>query len=196
MTMKRKKSSLPLANPTQTRLGLPTIMERDLAAAHGSTYVHLAVFAIDIDRVYWLDPEDSTLPFGWEVFLTDYFLLASKSSTDGLTDELIESICTPLLEETPGEPPLGGQIVFAIYDAVARGALPQSLTNLFSGWKSPPRELVSTLQALHTSADQSAQQLAAYCLAADLEPPLAPPTRAALENIRSGQLRPSGRSAE
>jgi hypothetical protein len=189
MTMTRKKSSLPLANPRQTGLGLPTIMERDLAAAHGGAYVHLAVFAIDIDRVYWLDPEDSTLPFGWEVFLTEYYLLACRNGPQVLADELLESICTPLLEETPGEPPLGGQIVFASYDAVVRGALPPTLANIFGSWKSPPRELVSVLRELHACADESAAQLATHCLTADLQPPLAPPTREALERIRSGQLR-------
>jgi hypothetical protein len=189
----KRKSSLPLASPTQTGLGLPTIMDRDLAAAHGAAYVHLAVFAIDIDRVYWLDPEDDTLPFGWEVFLTEYYLLARKSASDAVSDELLEGICTPLLEETPGEPPLGGQIVFAIYDAVARGAVPQALTNIFTSWKHPPRDLIAALKELHAKRDDTARQLATYCLEAELEPPLAPPTREALESIRSGQLRPAAK---
>jgi hypothetical protein len=37
-------------------------MNQELAAAHGSNYVDLAAFAIDIDRVYWLDPDDARLP--------------------------------------------------------------------------------------------------------------------------------------
>ena len=69
------KRALPSVAPEQTALGLPTIMDRELAAAHGVTYVHLAVFAIDVDRVYWLEPEHEGLPFGWEVFLTEQFLL-------------------------------------------------------------------------------------------------------------------------
>lgn len=184
----KRKTSLPLASPNQTGLGLPTIMDRELAAAHGSAYVHLAVFAIDVDRVYWLDPEDNRLPFGWEVFLTEHYLLAWASAT-GTHAEVIEAVCAPLLEETPGEPPLGGQIVFAVYDAVVRGALPQALTGLFTGWRNPPRELVSVLQELHNTSDASAQQLAKHCLEASVEPPLAPPTRQALENIQRGQLR-------
>lgn len=185
----KPKNSLPLANPTQTGLGLPTIMDRELAGAHGSGYVHLAVFAIDVDRVYWLDPEDPNQPFGWEVFLTEHYLLAWASALGAEHTEIIEAICSPLLEETPGEPPLGGQIVFAVYDAVVRGALPQELTRMFASWRSPPRELISVLQELHNTSDETARRLAEHCLEVELQPPLAPPTREALENIRRGQLR-------
>lgn len=185
-----KRRSLPLSTPSQAGLGLPTIMDRDLAAAHGSAYVFLAVFAIDIDRVYWLDPEDASLPFGWEVFLTEYFVLSWAHAQGERSQELLDAICTPLLEETPGEPPLGGQVVFAVYDAVARGALPEALKTLFTSWRHAPRELLQNLQTLHASAGASAKQLAAHCLAADLQPPLAPPTRQSLEQIVSGELQP------
>ncbi len=50
-----RRSSLP--EPVRR-----TIMNQELAAAHGSNYVDLAAFAIDIDRVYWLDPDDARLP--------------------------------------------------------------------------------------------------------------------------------------
>jgi hypothetical protein len=167
-------------------------MDRDLVASYGSAYVQLAVFAIDIDRVYWLEPEDATLPFGWEVFLTEYYLLAtaagSGSQPPAASQELLEALCLPLLDETPGEPPLGGQVVFAIYDAVTRGALPAALTALFHRWHSPPRELVTQLAELHAQADATAQRLAAHCLAAELIPALAAPTRDALEQICSAQL--------
>ncbi|HET8932187.1 MAG TPA: hypothetical protein VFN67_02050 [Polyangiales bacterium] len=181
---------LPLANPNQSALGLPTIMDRDLAAAHGSTYVYLAVFAIDIDRVYWLDPEDTRLPFGWEVFLTEWYLLTWANAQAERGPEVLDAICTPLLEETPGEPPLGGQLVFAVYDAVTRGVLPEQLRTLFTSWRHAPHELLQNLEALHKNALASAKQLAAHCLAADLQPPLAAPTRHTLEQIQSGELQP------
>ena len=178
MTRRRK---LPLASP-DTSLGLPTIMDRDLAAAHGVEYVHLAVFSIDIDRVYWLEPELASLPFGWEVFLTEWYLLSRKLGDAG---DMLEAICGTLLEETPGEPPLGGQLVFAIYDALTRGALPESLRTVFRAWKQPPRELLNSLAGLHARGADAARTLAEHCLNAELEPPLAPPTRAALEQFRA-----------
>ena len=193
--MKRRKS-LPLANPNQSGLGLPTIMDRDLAAAHGSTYIYLAAFAIDIDRVYWLDPEDTALPFGWEVFLTEYYLLTWANAQGERSQEVLDAICTPLLEETPGEPPLGGQLVFAVYDAVTRGALPEQLRTLFTSWRNAPRELLQTLHELHENALATAQQLAAHCLAAELQPPLAAPTRHSLEQIQSGELQPKATSPQ
>ena len=186
-----KRKSLPVATPSQSGLGLPTIMNRDLVAAHGVTYVHLAVFCIDIDRVYWMDPEDTSLPFGWEVFLTEFFLLYTQPP-----QELLETICTELLEETQGEPPLGGQIAFAVYDAVQRGALPAELTGMFGGWKNPPRELVSQLAELHAQATDNAKRLATHCLQVELSPPLAPPTREALEKIVRGELLPAAAPTE
>lgn len=177
-----RKRELPKIAPGQSALGLPTIMDRDLAAAHGVKYVHLAVFAIDIDRVYWLDPEAPDLPFGWEVFLTERFLLTPPTAES----ELLEAICMPLLEETPGEPPLGGQLVFAVYDAVRRGELPEELRKLFFAWRSPPRELLAGLAELHTNAQTSLPGLVEHCLQAELSPPLAPPTREALLKMLSG----------
>jgi hypothetical protein len=189
-----RRRRLPLAPIAAPGLGLPTIMDRDLVSSYGAAYVRLAVFAIDVDRVYWLEPEDSALPFGWEVFLTEYYLLATldrdaaTAQPTAASEELLEALCLPLLDETPGEPPLGGQIVFAVYDAVARGALPTPLTALFHRWRNPPRELAAQLASLHTRSDEVAQQLAAHCLDAELSPPLAQPTRAALESICSGGL--------
>lgn len=181
-----KRKSLPVATPAQSGLGLPTIMNRDLVAAYGVNYVHLAVFCIDIDRVYWLDPEDASLPFGWEVFLTEFYVLYTQPA-----QEILETVCTELLEETQGEPPLGGQIAFAVYDAVQRGALPAELTRMFGVWKNRPRDLVSQLAELHTQAAENAKRLAAHCLQVELSPPLAPPTREALEKIVRGELLPA-----
>jgi hypothetical protein len=186
------KRELPKVAPSQTALGLPTIMDRDLAAAHGVRYVHLAVFAIDIDRVYWLDPEAPDLAFGWEVFLTELFLLSHLSAASLEHRELLEAICMPLLEETPGEPPLGGQLVFAVYDAVQRGELPVELRKLFFGWRSPPRELLAGLAQLQQNVQSSLPALVEYCLAAELSPPLAPPTREALSKMLNGLIPPPG----
>jgi len=183
----KRKPSLPLA-PTQTGLGLPTIMDRDLAGTYGVEYVRLAVFSIDIDRVYWLDPDDESLPFGWEVFLTEYYLLSRHAPPRSAERELLEAVCAPLLDETPGEPPLGGQLVFAVYDALSRGHLPNTLRALFRTWRRVPQDLVAGLTALHQQAHSRAQLLAEHCLQAELDPPLAPPTRATLERIRSGEL--------
>jgi hypothetical protein len=180
MTPRRR---LPLASDAAPSLGLPTIMDRELAAAHGVEYVHLAVFSIDIDRVYWLEPELATLPFGWEVFLTERFLIGHIGVVTAARRDLLEVLCAPLLEETPGEPPLGGQIVFAIYDAVVRGALPVELTPMFASWRHPPRDLVASLADLHTDALRWQHTLAAHCLAVELVPPLAPPTRDVLTRM-------------
>jgi hypothetical protein len=182
-----KRKRLPLADPSRSSLGLPTVMDRDLAGTYGVDYVHLAVFAIDIDRVYWLDPEAADLPFAWEVFLTEYYVLARTAQPSAASQELLEAVCTSLLEETPGEPPLGGQIVFAVYDAVERGLL-RELAPLFQNWRNPPEDLVAQLATLHVQSGVMAQRLADHCLQAELEPPLAPPTRQTLERIRSGEL--------
>jgi hypothetical protein len=160
-------------------LGLPTIMDRELAGTYGVPYVHLAVFAIDIDRVYWLDPELASLPFGWEVFLTERYLSDNALT---LSEELLEAVCQPLLDETPGEPPLGGQIVFAVFAAVQRGALPGTLGKLFAHWRNPPGELLDSLTQLR-GEPAALLPLCRHCLSAELDPPLAPPTRAALEAI-------------
>jgi len=181
-----KRKSLPVAKPPQNGLGQPTIMNRELAAAHGVAYVHLAVFCIDVDRVYWLDPESTSLPFAWEVFLTEYYLLHAQPSA-----ELVAAVVAELLEEAPGEPPLGGQIAFAAYAAAERGALPPELKRLFTGWKRAPDDLLAQLAELHAHAPDTAKQLATHCLQAQLNPPLAPPTREALERITRGELAPS-----
>lgn len=164
-------------------LALHTIMDPQLAAAHGSSYVDLAAFAIDVDRVYWLAPEDERLPFGWEVLLTEHYLLRWCETHVALRHELLEAICAPLLQERPGEPPLGGQIVFAVYDALVRGALPDELRNLFASWRHAPRELLHALHELRESGRATLKRLAVHCLSVDLQPPLAATTRETLEQI-------------
>lgn len=169
----------------EDELDLHTVMDHALAVAHGSGYVDLAVFAIDIDRVYWLDPEDERLPFGWEVFLTEHLLLDWSNAQEHRGKALLAALCAPLLVEKPGEPPLGGQIVFAVYDAVVRGALPDELLDLFASWRSAPRELLHALHELREAGPAILEQLAEHCLRAELQPPLAAATRQALEQLRA-----------
>jgi len=112
----------------QTGLGLHTIMDRHLAAAFGAKYVHLVVFAIDIDRVYWLDPDRADLPFGWEVFLVEHALLARFDRESAIDRELVAAVVANILEAPPGEPALGGQIDPATLDTPQmREALLQGL---------------------------------------------------------------------
>jgi hypothetical protein len=182
------KRLLPKLQDAQVGLGLPTIMDRALAAAHGSRYVHLAVFAIDIDRVYWLDPERTDLPFGWEVFLTERYLLDHVDASDPKQRDLLEATCADLMEESPGEPPLGGQLAFAVYDALQRGQLPKELGAMFKRWRMPPKSLVQSLAKLWNASAEQSVTLAAACLDAELSPPLAEPTKKALEAMRDGKL--------
>jgi hypothetical protein len=156
-------------------------MDRALAAAHGASYVHLAVFAIDVDRMYWVDPERNDMPFGWEVFLTESYVLGSLDATQEAQHDLLEAVCMDIMDETPGEPPLGGQLVFAVHDAVERQRLPSTLRGLFLRWPSQPAELRASLDTLWKSAPGSLVELAAQCLQMDLTPPLAPPTRSVLQ---------------
>lgn len=167
----------------QAGLGLRTIMDRQLAAKLGSKYVHLVVFAIDIDRVYWLEPERSDLAFGWEVFLCEQHVLAHFDRESATDRELVAAVTANILEQPAGEPSLGSQIVFAIYDAVRRGELDAELGQLFMAWHKPPVDLVESLAELWKNPGDSARPLANHCLRAPLTPPLAAPTRAALEAL-------------
>jgi hypothetical protein len=180
------RRSLRTVRKEQTGLGLNTIMDRQLAVTLGSKYVQLAVFAIDIDRVYWLEPERSDLPFGWEVFLCELEVLAQFDRESATDRELIAAMCANVLEAPPGEPALGAQIVFAIYDAVRRGQLDSELSALFALWPKPPEDLVASLAQLWQAPVESAKRLAEHCLRASLTPPLAPPTRARLEALANG----------
>jgi hypothetical protein len=180
------RRALRTVSKQQTGLGLQTIMDRQLAVTLGSKYVHLAAFAIDIDRVYWLEPERSDLPFGWEVFLCEHEVLA-RFDRESLSDrELLAAMCANVLEAPPGEPALGGQIVFAIYDAIRRGQLDSELSALFMAWHKPPEDLVVSLAQLWAAPRESAKRLAEHCLRASLTPPLAPPTLVTLEGLAKG----------
>jgi hypothetical protein len=175
------KRTLPQASEPDPQ---PTIMDRALAAAHGARYVQLCAFAIDVDRVYGEQPEDSELPFGWEVFLTECYAVGSLDGSDAAQRTLIEETCLALLEQPPDEQGHGSQLLFAIYDAIERGLYPKSLRGLFRSWRSRPRQLQRALDALWADAETSLRALAAHCLASGVE--LSAPTRRALVAMRGG----------
>jgi hypothetical protein len=177
------KKKLGVVSPASQGLGLPTIMDPELAGARGVRYVHLVAFAIDVDRVrdeVETEAMDPRWPFGFEVFLTEAWIL------EGLDPRaeraIIETACASAMKKstrTPGQL-LGAQLPFAVYDAVARGALPDDLRPLFRAWKSPPRELMRELAPLWEDAEAEKRRLAKACLEVEMDPPLAPPTVATL----------------
>jgi hypothetical protein len=183
------KRSLPTVDPEEEGLGAPTIMEPALAARHGAAYVHLAAFAIDVDRIRIFVEQhhpDADLPFGWEVFLTEAYVLRSFDPDHPRARAVLEDACLSVLELATGpegEPPLGSQLPFAMYDAVHRGAMPQDFAQLFGAWRAPPEDLVEALAPLWAEAHRHVPSLAQLCLDADIEPPLPPPTVMALEEL-------------
>lgn len=177
------RKALRIVRKEQTGLGLRTIMDRQLATKLGSKYVQLVVFAIDIDRIYWLEPERSDLPFGWEVFLCEHQVLSQLDQASAIDRELIAAVCANILEAPAGEPALGSQIAFAIYDAVQRGQLDAELGQLFMAWHKPPEDLIESLAELWKDPGPALRPLAEHCLRATLTPPLAAPTRAVLETL-------------
>ena len=178
---KRRLPAAPAAGLDHT-----TIMDRELAALHGGAYVQLAVFAIDLDRLYALDPERPALPFGWEVFLVEQYLLARIDGHAEPGRALLEDACLSVLAQPPEEQGYGSQLVFAVYDALARGALPESLRPVFARWLKPPVQLQEALDELWSDAPAVLARCAADCLTRKLDPPLAPPTRTTLEAMRAG----------
>ncbi|MBK8171547.1 MAG: hypothetical protein IPK60_14535 [Sandaracinaceae bacterium] len=159
-------------------LGRKTVMDRTLAAAHGVPYVHLVAFAIDTDRVRErLDESDEELlPMGWEIFLLEHYILMLFDGSREDHRLLLEEACLAVLDQPPGESPLGGQLPFAVYNAVRRGKLPEELDIVFKQWRKKPDEMLVKLDALWEDPDTNAADFAHACLTADLSPPPAPPT--------------------
>ena len=174
------------------KLDQPTIMNSALAAKYGVAYVRLCAFAIDIDRAYTEledddDDEGEELPLGWEVFLTEVYMLGSiAAGSDDVARGLIEETCLSILEQAPDEQGYGSQLLFAVYDAVARGAYPESLRSLFRSWHKPPRQLLDALAELHREPGPAIAALAERALHAPTDPGPSPPTRATLEQMREG----------
>jgi hypothetical protein len=189
-TRRVTKKQLRVVRPQDQKLGRPTIMDRALAQRYGAPYVHLAAFAIDIDRVRELDPEDDTLPFGWEVWLTERYLVHLFDTATRDPAPMIEDACLSVLElprPAPGQPAaFGSQLPFAVYAGVTREKLPEALAACFRSWKKPPRQLLEAL----AEADQHEgllARLAGHCLRAPVEPPLVEPVRTVLTTFEGGQ---------
>jgi hypothetical protein len=183
-----KKKGLRVARPADTKLGRATIMDRALAHKYGAPYVHLAAFAIDIDRVHRLEGERSTLPFAWEVYLTEMRLARFMDEATVDPSTMFEDMCLsvmdlPAARETQGV--LGAQLPFAFYVGLAHDHLPTRVGTCFQGWKKPPIELIEETGKLAETSGLLAK-LAQHCLGAGLEPPLVEPVRVALEAMKSG----------
>jgi hypothetical protein len=195
--MMKRRRVLHRAERGKTKLELPTIMDRGLAQKHGAPYIHLAAFAIDIDRLFAAvapDDEDDIgltgetpeeLPFGWEVFLTSARVRALDPG-DPKVLAMLEEACAFVLDQAPDEQGYGSQLVFGVYDAVKRGALPQQLADLFRSWRGRPKQLDRALDQLWKDP-AALPAIAARCTAITLDPPLAPPTRTALQQMAAGQ---------
>lgn len=179
------RRSLPQMPRASEGLGRRTIMDRALATRHGAPYVHLAAFAIDVDRVRDAREDvDDPLPFGWEVLLTEAYLIDALDPAARPGDRtLIEDAVLSVLEGEPGAEILGSQLPFAVWDAIARGAWPDELRALFAGWKARPRELVAALAPLWAESPTHVRALAQACLDTAIEPPLAPPTLETLARL-------------
>lgn len=172
-----------MARPGQAQLEEPTIMNRLLAAQYGGAYVQLAVFAIDLDRVFVEDAGERTLPFGWEVFVTECYLLGRIGAHDVEQHALIEDTCVAILEQEPDEQGYGSQLLFAAYDAIERGFYPKALGAVFSSWRKRPKQLFKALTHVWQAPARELAACARHALNVKLDPPLAPPTQQALEEM-------------
>lgn len=177
------KKSLPRVSGPVDGLGRPTIMDRALAASHGVDYVHLAAFAIDVDRVREeVEDLDDPRPFAWEVFLVEQYLGAHFDPIRRPEQVLVlEDVVLGVLEGARDA--LGSQIVFAIWDLVVRERFPQRLRTAFASWRARPDELVKDLAPLFAEEARHRRELAASCLEVPLDPPCAPPTIEALRAL-------------
>lgn len=180
------KRKLVQLRPGGERLELPTIMNSALAARYGVDYVRLAAFAIDVDRAYADLSDDATLPFGWEVFLTECYLLAAVDAAADPMHAMLEETCLAILEQPPDDQGYGSQLLFAVHDAVQRGRYPNTLAAPFRSWRSPPKQLHKALSLLWLDAAEQLRGLAADVLALPLDPPLSQPTRHSLQQMRDG----------
>jgi hypothetical protein len=184
------KKRLSVVTAGDQKLGRSTIMDRALAQRYGAPYIHLAAFAIDLDRVCEHEGDHSTLPFGWEVWLLERYLewMFEHPARDDLTS-LVEETCLAVME-LPRNPPggasvLGSQLPFAVYYGVARGGVPNALGNCFHAWKKPPVDLLDDMKPLDQDAGLRVR-LANHCIGLALQPALIPPVREALIRLAEG----------
>jgi hypothetical protein len=175
------RRSLQQAPVGAERLGTPSIMERALAVKHGVPYVHLTVFAIDVDRVREAtEDQDDDRPFGWEVFLTECYLLEALDPAAPDSASLLEDVLLGILELPAGQEVLGTQLPFAVWHAVRSRGWPKDLARALGGWKARPEPLGKDLDALFGAHEDVRAALARMCLAVSLSPPLAAPTEEVL----------------
>lgn len=170
-------------DPKKEGLGRPTVMDRALAQKHGVPYVHLVVFAIDVDRIREVVDETEvgdSLPMGWEVFLAERWLDAQP---EPLPAPLLEDVVLGIFDLPPSDDAVfGSQLSFAIWHAMERGLVTREIENAFRAWKQKPKELAAELDRLY--ADEGAtRRFARLCLDTPIEPPIAPPTREVLEKL-------------
>lgn len=181
--MTRRKSLSVVSGDRPEGLGFETIMDRELAARFGVPYVHLAAFAIDVDRINAEVDDAPDWPLGWEVFLTEAYLLDRFDPAEDEHRELVADACAAAMDKREA---FGAQLAFAVWDAVERGVFAEELRSLFRQWKRRPRELAAGLADLWQRAGELRPRLARACLEAPVEPPIAPPTRQALERMAQG----------
>ncbi len=144
------KRDLPVVEPGAEGLGAETVMSRELARTHGTLYVHFVAFAIDVDRVREaLETTPAELPAGWEVLLTEEWMLAHLDPGEASQRAILEDTCAHVIEASlaSAQDLLGGQIPFAAYDAVKRGAWPSDLASMFAAWRRGPDDLVAESRA-------------------------------------------------
>jgi hypothetical protein len=189
------RRSLPQLGTKKEGLGRPTIMDRAMAARYGVPYVHLAAFAIDVDRAREaLDDEeahsDAELPMGWEVFLTARYLATRVDAREDPLKTMIEDTVLGIFDLPASEDAVfGSQLPFAVWYCVERGTYPTELGSVFRTWKAKPKELARDLDRLGASADEHTKRFARRCLDAPLDPPMAPPTLEALA-LLAGETAP------
>jgi len=162
-------------------LGQPTIMQKDLALRHGTPYIHLAVVAIDLDRVHEATEWDERFGFGWEVSLTAAYLIQALDPANPQHVGLVEDACLAVMDQSDETAALGTQLPFAAYVLVQKNFWPDAWPVLFASWRSP-RKLI---QALGDDWNDTARLsgLAAACLQLQLSPPLAAPTQQFLQAL-------------
>jgi hypothetical protein len=161
-------------------------MDRALAAQHGREYVQLAAFAIDVDRVFVEEPAEDTLAFGWEVFVTEAYLVARLDPRDPAARMLLEDTCLAIMEQAPDEQGYGSQLLFATYDAIERAVFPGALRAMFKSWHKKPKQLTKALTQLWRAPLAPLAACAQHCLLTSLDPMPAPPTKLALQQMRDG----------
>lgn len=189
--MVKPKQSLPQVSDAKLGLGQATIMERDLAAQHGVQYVHLAAFAIDVDRAYIASDGDdglSPLPLGWEVLLLLAYVLA-RFRVDSEHDQLIlEDVASRLVSGNHSEPCLGACLAFALHEGTDRGWLDANLKPIFRRWGSRSKQLKKSLDAQLQDPSRALIKAAKHCLETGITPPLSPPTLSSLQDMVSGEF--------